>query len=189
MPRKRRVAGCSMAALATDALPARTVARRARAVQQRTTAVARSAAHRPAEPVAIDPDKPAAADEVFLGRGETILLVDDEASVREMAVMVLRRLNFQPLTAVDGAEGLVRAAQHQADLRVVITDLHMPHMDGLVFVRALRRNLPVIPVVVASGRMEESVAREFSLLGVSQVVDKPFTEAQLARALQRALAG
>jgi len=122
------------------------------------------------------------------GHGETILLVDDEAAVREMASVVLQRLNFKPVTATDGATGLQLAMQHQADLRVIITDLHMPHMDGLAFVRVLRLLLPDIPVIVASGRLEDPQAAEMKALGVTHRLDKPFTEGQLAEVLQDILA-
>ncbi|MBE0541268.1 MAG: PAS domain S-box protein [Verrucomicrobia bacterium] len=124
----------------------------------------------------------------FHGQEETILFVDDEPAVRQMARAVLHRLNFKPLTATDGADGLMQAAQHRTELRAIITDLHMPHMDGLAFVRALRRMLPDLPIVVASGRMEDAVAEEFKTLGVTSRLDKPFTEVQLADALKDILA-
>lgn len=124
----------------------------------------------------------------FSGHGETILLVDDEAAVREMAGVVLQRLNFNPVTATDGADGLQLAMRHQAELRVIITDLHMPHMDGLAFVRVLRLVQPDVPVVVASGRMEDPQAAEMQALGVTHRLDKPFTEGQLAEVLQDILA-
>ena len=131
-----------------------------------------------------DTDLLAKAAVEFRGQGETILFVDDEPALRAVARAVLRRLNFKPLTATDGADGLIQVAQHRTELRAIITDLHMPHMDGLAFVRALRRMLPDIPVMVASGRMEDAVAGEFKTLGVTSRLDKPFTEVQLAEALK-----
>ena len=128
-----------------------------------------------------------AAREAFHGQGETVLFVDDEAVVREVGYTVLERLNVRPVLAVDGADGLVQATAHREQLRAVITDLHMPHMDGLAFVRALRRSLPDMPVILASGRVDESVAAELQALGVTQRLDKPFTQEQLARALRVAL--
>ena len=124
----------------------------------------------------------------FRGQGETILLVDDEPVVREMARAVLSQLNFKLLTATDGADGLIQAAEHRTALHAIITDLHMPHMDGLAFVRALRRILPDLPVMVASGRMEDALVGEFKQLGVTSRLDKPFTEVQLAEALKNLLA-
>ncbi|MGI9217357.1 MAG: response regulator [Hydrogenophaga sp.] len=123
-----------------------------------------------------------------LGHGETILFVDDEPAVREVGRTVLERLKFKPVLATDGADGLVQAAAHRGTLRAVITDLHMPHMDGLTFVRALRRMLPDVPVIVASGRVDEAVSAELQRLGVTRRLDKPFTQAQLARQLQELLA-
>ena len=146
------------------------------------------AAYLPADLPGGDADMAAKKAVEFRGQGETILFVDDEPAVREVARAVLRRLSFQPLTATDGADGLIQAAQHRTELRAIVTDLHMPHMDGLAFVRTIRRMLPDIPIVVASGRMEEAVAREFDALGVTSHMDKPFTEGQLAEALKNLLA-
>ena len=120
-------------------------------------------------------------DVAFHGQGETVLFIDDEHSVREMAREVLERLNFRPLTGTDGADGLMQAAEQRTTLRAIVTDLHMPHMDGLAFVRALRRTLPDIPVVVASGLMEDAMVEEFRLLGVTNRLDKPFSEKSTRR--------
>ena len=114
----------------------------------------------------------------------TVIHYRGKRAVREVGRTVLERLNYQVLLATDGADGLVRAAEHRHALRAVITDLHMPHMDGLAFVRALRRTLPNVPVVVASGRVDEAVASELLRLGVTRRLDKPFTQAQLARELR-----
>lgn len=122
------------------------------------------------------------------GHEETILFVDDEAAVREVGRTVLERLNYRPLIATDGADGLVKAAEHRGTLRAVISDLHMPHMDGLAFVRALRHLLPDVPVVLASGRVDELVVAEMKRNGITRRLDKPFTEAQLALQLQEMLA-
>ena len=120
-------------------------------------------------------------------QGETILLVDDEPAVREVGRAVLRQLNFKPLTATDGADGLMQAAEHRTELRAIITDQHMPHMDGLTFVRALRRMLPDIPVMMASGRLDNALPEEFKTLGVTRRLDKPFSEPQLAEVLKNLL--
>jgi len=126
-------------------------------------------------------------EQIFLGNGETILYVDDERNVRDAAQEVLKRLNFVPLLAEDGMSGLVKAVQQRDTLRAVITDLHMPHMDGLTFVRALRRELPHIPVILASGRAEGPALAELKKLGINVTLDKPFTQTLLSQALQAAL--
>jgi two-component system cell cycle sensor histidine kinase/response regulator CckA len=120
----------------------------------------------------------------FLGSRELILYVDDESEVRTAARAVLARLNFTPLIAKDAMGGLLQAMQHRTELRAVITDLHMPQMDGLAFVRALRRTLPDIPIIAASGRLDVGPAKELKRLGVTVLLDKPFTQAMLANALR-----
>jgi PAS domain S-box-containing protein len=120
----------------------------------------------------------------FTGHGETILVVDDEASVRQAARAVLSSLDFKVLTAANGAEALVQVAEKRAELRAVITDLHMPLLDGLAFVRMLKGTLPEAGIIVATGRMEEREANEFRALGVDVLLDKPFTQEALEEALK-----
>ncbi|HYF34417.1 MAG TPA: ATP-binding protein, partial [Prosthecobacter sp.] len=123
----------------------------------------------------------------FRGNGESILIVDDEAPVREVAASVLTALNFNVMTASDGTEALIQVAERRSELHAVITDLHMPSMDGLTFVRAVKRMLPEVSIIVASGRMEERDANEFKSLGVSAVLDKPFTQQMLVAVLKKTL--
>jgi CheY-like chemotaxis protein len=124
------------------------------------------------------------ADTAFRGHGETILVVDDEDTVRNMLRAILTKFNFRVLTAGDGADALLQVAEHQTELRAVITDLHMPNMDGLSFVRVLKGRLPGVGIIVVSGRMEEREENEFKQLGVHAVLQKPFTQAQLVEALK-----
>jgi PAS domain S-box-containing protein len=146
------------------------------------------AVYLPAEKRQVDAEVAPSSHSTFHGQGEIVLLVDDESAVRETARTVLERLNFTPLTANDGMDGLTRALQTGANLRAVITDVHMPNMDGLSFVRALRQSLPDTPIIVASGRLEPNLAQEFAKLGVQVTLDKPFTQGTLADALRTALA-
>ncbi len=123
----------------------------------------------------------------FSGNGEPVLYIDDEGDVRNAARLVLARLNFTPLIAKDAMGGLIQAMQHGAALHAVITDMHMPQMDGLAFVRALRRALPDVPVIVASGRLDGAPPKELKQLGVTVLLDKPFTQEMLANALRTAV--
>ena len=124
------------------------------------------------------------AELTFQGKGETILVVDDEAAVRAVTRAVLTALNFKVLTASDGTAALIQVADKRAELRAVITDLHMPGMDGLAFVRVLRARLPQAGIIVASWRLDEPAADEFKKLGVHALIDKPFTQAKLVEALK-----
>ena len=104
-----------------------------------------------------------------------------------MARNILGRMNFNVITATDGADALAQVASRQAELRAIITDLHMPLMDGLELVRRLRRLLPDVPVVVSSGRMEEELRQAFEALGVPLHLDEPYSQQELSDALKTAL--
>ena len=71
------------------------------------------------------------------GQGELILVVDDEAAVREVMQRTLEKHGYRVLTAAEGAEALALFAQHRAEIKAVITDMMMPGMDGPTLVRAL----------------------------------------------------
>jgi PAS domain S-box-containing protein len=124
------------------------------------------------------------ADTAFRGHGETILVVDDEPAMCIVLRTILTKFNCKVLTAGDGADALLQVAEHQTELRAVITDLHMPNMDGLAFVRVLKGRLPGAGIIVASGRMEERDENEFKQLGVHAVLQKPFALEQLVEALK-----
>ncbi|MGZ4962153.1 MAG: ATP-binding response regulator [Limisphaerales bacterium] len=123
----------------------------------------------------------------FRGNGETILVVDDEAVVRDVFRNVLSTLNLKVLTAARGTDALIQVADHRAEIRAVITDLHMPEMDGLTFVRVLKGALPAAGVIIASGRMDETERNQFERLGVHVFLDKPFTHDKLVLALKAVL--
>jgi PAS domain S-box-containing protein len=131
------------------------------------------------------PPLPVDREEPLRGNGETILVVDDEPAVREITAAALAVLNFRAIVASDGTDALIRAAENRAVLRGVISDLHMAHMDGIKVVQSLRQMLPDVPIVIASGRIDEREARELAALGVVVQLHKPFTEASLILALRK----
>lgn len=129
---------------------------------------------------------PPPARDGFQGGGEVVLVVDDEPPVCAIAKRVLERLNLKAITAGSGPEAL-HVLRDRADVRVVITDLHMPDMNGVEFVRALRRTHARLPVVVSSGRLDDESRDAFEALGVKVSLEKPFTQAMLGDALRRCL--
>jgi signal transduction histidine kinase/ActR/RegA family two-component response regulator len=132
---------------------------------------------------------PAVSGTAFRGHGETILIVDDEANVRQAVHAVLTSLDFKVVMAANGREALVQIEEKRAELRAVITDLHMPGLDGLAFARVLRNILPEVGLIVASGRIEEREKKQFKALGVAVLLDKPFTQKKLEEALKVILDG
>ena len=77
--------------------------------------------------------------------------------------------------------------EHRDNLSLVITDLHMPHMDGIGFIRLLHRMAPGAAVIVASGRIDEASSKELETLGIKAVLNKPFTQEKLVVAIKKAL--
>lgn len=146
----------------------------------------------PAGPVPTGPARPRdglLSTHSFRGQGETVLFVDDEPALREVGSTVLKRLNCLPVTAVDGHDALNVFRTHGPTIKAIITDLHMPVMDGLRFIRVVRQSMPGIPIVVASGMVDEVTAKALRELGVNGRLDKPFTESQLADVLGAVLSG
>ena len=131
------------------------------------------------------PEAPANTSVAFAGNGQKVLLVDDEAAIRNVGAALLEGLNFTPMLACDGAEGLMEVACHKAELYAVLTDMHMPNMDGLGFIRAVRRVLPHIPIIAMSGRFDGASLHELKNLKVNATINKPFTAFELASAMQK----
>jgi PAS domain S-box-containing protein len=120
----------------------------------------------------------------FAGQGRAILVVEDEPAVREIASAVLASLDFRVITADDGEAAMAQLAAEHRNLSLIITDLHMPRMDGVQFVKKARELLPELPIIVSSGRMEKTDAAALALLGVRTLLHKPFTQGDLVAALQ-----
>jgi len=116
------------------------------------------------------------------GNGELILVVDDEHLVREVTRLTLEGNGYTVLTANDGAEALALCAEHPRDLRLVLTDIVMPHLDGAGMIRALEKLNPGVKILATSGHAESQGRVEaVSELPVPFIL-KPFTtEALLSR--------
>lgn len=126
-------------------------------------------------------------EQLAQGSGELILVVDDEANVRQVTRQMLERNGYRVLEAKDGAEGLARYAQHQQEIQAVVTDMIMPVMDGPNFIRALRRLDPNALIIVISGFRTEEGASAAIDDQVAAFIHKPFSAAVLLHALRQAL--
>jgi len=90
------------------------------------------------------------------GDGELVLIVDDEANVRDLTSTTLAHHGYRVLTAGDGVEGVALFTTRQADIRLVITDRHMPNLGGEALARVLRRLNPAVPLLIMSGLSSSS---------------------------------
>jgi PAS domain S-box-containing protein len=121
------------------------------------------------------------------GQGELVLLVDDEESIRRVARQTLERHGYQMIEASDGAQGLSQYTQHQSEVRLVITDLVMPFMDGPAFIRTLRQLNPQVRIIAMSGHQSKASAGHLPSKSVQALLTKPFDAAELLKILRQVL--
>jgi two-component system, cell cycle sensor histidine kinase and response regulator CckA len=117
----------------------------------------------------------------------TLLIVDDEPSVLKTTEMLLRRLGFIVLTAIDGVEALKVFHQNLGTIDLVICDLSMPNMDGWQTMEALHESAPGLPIILASGHNEAFAMHEAGVLPPAAYLTKPFSLAVLRDTVQRVL--
>jgi PAS domain S-box-containing protein len=122
------------------------------------------------------------------GHGERVLLVDDEAPIRESIRQMLEAHGYRVVTAANGAEALRVFVQHRDAVQLVLTDLMMPVLDGAHMIRSLRILDPKVRVVAMSGLDSALLREDFDVLGVQELVAKPCDAIELLQAMQRALA-
>ncbi len=121
------------------------------------------------------------------GRGELILVVDDESSLRDVMRVILERNGYRVITANDGAEAIASYVQHGGEVKAVIIDMVMPIMDGPACVKALHRIDPKVKIIAASGLMEKDKLAEITGLEVEAFLSKPYRAYNLLTTLCRVL--
>ncbi len=118
---------------------------------------------------------------------ETILLIEDEDSVRQVTARLLRELGYQVITAIDGLQGISIAATHAGVIHAVVSDLVMPHVGGAEAVAQIRKHRPDVRVVFISGFSEDALHWRGAMPQGGRLLTKPFASPDLARAVRRAL--
>ncbi|NTV48955.1 MAG: PAS domain S-box protein [Geobacteraceae bacterium] len=103
----------------------------------------------------------------------TVLLVDDEETIRGVSAEMLKELGFKVVTANDGREA-IEAYKARTDISFVILDLTMPHMDGEQCFRELRMLNPDVKVIMSSGFSELEVTQKFVGKGLAGFIQKPY---------------
>jgi PAS domain S-box-containing protein len=121
------------------------------------------------------------------GNGETVLVVDDEAGIRDIASEILSRYGYRVLTASDGTEAVALVAQHRGKIDLVLTDVMMPYMDGVALVRSLRKLAPNLRILAFSGLSNDATLApkitELRRLGLPPVLSKPIAAPELLSAI------
>jgi two-component system, cell cycle sensor histidine kinase and response regulator CckA len=142
--------------------------------------------------VAIDTDAPTmplSLTAELPGGTETVLVVEDEKTVRELAVRMLRDLGYTVLEATDGAEALQLIAERREPIHVLLTDVILPRIDGKTLAERLVAHYPEVQVIFMSGAAESSHIRVNQFDSGALFLEKPFSYAALALSVREALDG
>jgi len=118
---------------------------------------------------------------------ETLLVVEDEGSVRELAVDVLKSLGYRVLEASNGGEALLLLEKHEGPVNLLITDVIMPHMSGKELAAKLKEKLPDMKVLYTTGYTENVIYSQGILEPGTILLQKPFTPSSLARKVREVL--
>jgi two-component system chemotaxis response regulator CheY len=119
--------------------------------------------------------------------GKKILIVDDSKAIRESIRFVLEENGFSVLEGGDGQEGLTVLGSDSVDL--IITDVNMPNMDGITFIKEARK-LPAnkfVPILVLTTESQTSVMDEGKAAGATGWIVKPFSSDKLMAAVNKVL--
>jgi CheY-like chemotaxis protein len=126
-------------------------------------------------------------DEIVSDGHETILVVDDEASLLELAVDALSLRGYTVLTATDAGRALdILAREEHIDL--LLTDVVMPgEMNGIELAEKVRMLYPGLPIILSSGYTDMGMTKDIDADLKSQMLVKPYTHSQLISAIQAGL--
>lgn len=136
------------------------------------------------QPVAAEPagraDKPCRGS-------ETVLLVEDESSIRIMMGRELQAQGYQVLEAEDGADALKRAREHKGPVDLLLTDVVMPRLGGRELAEELAALRPDMKVLFMSGYTDDEIVRHGVLRAQTAFIQKPFAPSELARKVREVL--
>ena len=134
----------------------------------------------------IVPDPAQPHREVSLGRGETVLVVEDDEAVRQYACGVLDDLGYRVIEAETGDAGLI-ATQANPEIDIVLTDIVMPGLlDGVSMAREIQKHRPDLKILFTSG-YSETQPQEGGLVSSANFLKKPYRPADLAEKLRSLL--
>ncbi len=117
-----------------------------------------------------------------------ILLVDDEALVREVAAEMLKQIGYGVVAARDGKEAIEKFRSGRNDFDMVILDMILPEMSGGEIYKALKSMNPDVRILLASGYSQDRQANEIMAQGCDGFIQKPFDMSQLSRKIREVLA-
>ena len=129
----------------------------------------------------------AAAPRIVNGGSETVLLVEDEESVRQLVRETLESKGYRVLEAENGQAGVAAAANHKGPIDLVITDVVMPGMSGRELAQRIEEARPDTKVLYLSGYTEDAIISEGTIESGTAFLQKPFTLQNLSRKVREVL--
>jgi two-component system cell cycle sensor histidine kinase/response regulator CckA len=120
------------------------------------------------------------------GKGQVILIIDDEAAILEVTKKTLEAFGYRVLTASDGAEGVGVFAENKDEIALVLTDMMMPIMNGIATIKAIQKISQNVRIIASSG-LENGNEREALSLGAKLFLHKPYTAKMLLESLRNIL--
>ena len=105
---------------------------------------------------------------------KSLLVVDDEEPVQDLAQAILEEYGYTVMTANDGVEGVEMFKEHVGEIDVVLLDMTMPRMNGDQAYREMRKIRPDVKVILSSGYSEQDAVGRFDEDGLSAFVQKPY---------------
>ncbi len=121
------------------------------------------------------------------GRGETVLVVDDESSILTITGQTLEAFGYKIITASEGTEAIARYAEQREKIAVVLMDMAMPVLDGPAAVRVLMKMNPEVKIIAASGLKSDAAIQETNP-EIKFFIEKPYTAGTLLKTLRDILA-
>jgi PAS domain S-box-containing protein len=123
------------------------------------------------------------------GRGELVLVVDDEETILQITRTILEKHGYRVATAIDGTEAVALFARQMDEIKVVLADVMMPLMDGVALAHILQKMSPRTGVIACSGQWEEAREQKLKNAGVKLFLRKPYNTEKLLTALRTVLDG
>ncbi|MGA8808025.1 MAG: response regulator [Thermoanaerobaculia bacterium] len=123
-----------------------------------------------------------------LGNGETILLVDDDASVLSITQQTLEEFGYRVVTAMDGAQAIGIFSRQHEEIALILTDMAMPVIDGFALIAAVNRIARNVRLIATTGNPSAAAMTKIAKSGVPHILIKPYAADQLLRMIAAVLA-
>ncbi|NER20615.1 MAG: response regulator [Symploca sp. SIO1C2] len=125
--------------------------------------------------------------ELPIGQKELVLLVDDEAAIREITKTSLETYQYRVMMASDGIEAIALYTEYQDDISIVLVDMMMPEMNGPNTIRSLQEINPQVKIIAVSGLAASDKLNQASIMGIKTFLYKPYTANELLTAIKEVL--